>query len=66
MVHIRFEGCSYDVNESQLGITKQMNDNGIKERVAKYLDVNSDHLNFYVVDHRPSGDVIIRPEAVYG
>ncbi|MEB3280230.1 MAG: hypothetical protein VKK42_15050 [Lyngbya sp.] len=66
MVHIRFEGRSYDINENQLGITNQMNDNGIKERVAKYLEVNFDQLNLYVVDHRPSGDLIIRPEAVYG
>ena len=66
MIHIRFEGRSFDVKESQLGITNQMSDNGIKERVAKYLEVNFDRLNLYVVDHRPSGDVIVRPEAVYG
>ncbi|WP_413163524.1 hypothetical protein ACL6C3_29310 [Capilliphycus salinus ALCB114379] len=66
MVHIRFEGRSYDVNENQLEITNQMTDNAIKQRVAKYLEVKFDRLNLYVVDHRPSGDLIIRPEAVYG
>ncbi len=66
MVHIRFEGRSYDVNENQLEITNQMTDSAIKKRVAKYLEVNFDRLNLYVVDHRPSGDLIIRPEAVYG
>ncbi len=67
-VHIRFEGRSFDVTKKQLGIvtTENMSDVAIKERVARYLDVNSDRLDTYVVDRRPSGDVIIRPEAVYG
>ncbi|BCL38264.1 MAG TPA: hypothetical protein V6D25_12900 [Leptolyngbyaceae cyanobacterium] len=66
MVHIRFEGRSVDVGETQLGITASMNDVAIKERVARHLDVNSDRLGAYVVDRRPSGDLIVRPEAVYG
>ncbi len=66
MVHIRFEGRSVDVVETQLGITAGMNDVAVKERVARHLDVNSDRLSVYVIDRRPSGDLIIRPEAVYG
>lgn len=66
MVHIRFEGRSLDINETQLGITAGMNDTAVKERVSRHLDVNSNRLTEYVVDRRPSGDLIIRPEAVYG
>lgn len=74
MVHIRFEGRSYDMTESQLGIRTEMNDTSIKERVAGYFNVNRDtpseslrdRLQFYVIDRRPSGDIVIRPEAVYG
>jgi len=66
MVHIRFEGRSVDVVETQLGITGSMSDMAVKERVARHLDVNSDRLSAYVVDRRPSGDLIVRPEAVYG
>lgn len=66
MVHIRFEGRSLDLSETQLGITKNMSDTTVKERVSKYLDVDGNRLSTYVVDHRPSGDLIIRPEAVYG
>lgn len=68
MVHIRFEGRSYDIAENQLGITAAiaMNDRAVKEQVARHLDVNSDRLQFYVIDRRPGGDLIIRPEAVYG
>ncbi|MBD2411675.1 hypothetical protein FACHB389_23840 [Nostoc calcicola FACHB-389] len=66
MVHIRFEGRSVDVVETQLGITASMNDMAVKEQVARHLDVNSDRLSAYVIDRRPSGDLIVRPEAVYG
>lgn len=66
MVHIRLEGRSYDMTESQLGIQENMNDTAVKERVAGYFDLNRDCLQFYVIDRRPIGDLIIRPEAVYG
>jgi hypothetical protein len=66
MVHIRFEGRSFDVAESQVGISTGMNDITVKERLANHLDVNRNRLESYVIDRRPSGDIIIRPEAVYG
>ena len=66
MVHIRFEGRSIDVAKTQLGIAAGMNDVAVKERVARHLDVNNDRLSAYVIDRRPSGDFIVRPEAVYG
>jgi hypothetical protein len=66
MVHIRFEGHSYDIPETQLGVTNGMNDTTVKERLAKYFEVKGDRFQTYVVDRRPSGDLIIRPEAVYG
>jgi hypothetical protein len=66
MVHIRFEGRSIDLAEAQLGITPTMNERRVKERVAQHLDVKADRLSDYVLDRRPSGDLIIRPEAVYG
>ncbi|QIR35804.1 hypothetical protein HCG51_02895 [Tolypothrix sp. PCC 7910] len=66
MVHIRFEGRSVDVTETQLGINAGMNDVAVKEQVARHLDVNCDRLEAYIIDRRPSGDLIVRPEAVYG
>jgi hypothetical protein len=66
MVHIRFEGRSFDVAESQIGISTGMNDTTVKERLANHLDVNRNRLESYVIDRRPSGDLIVRPEAVYG
>lgn len=66
MVHIRFEGRSLDVTEVQLEITAGMNDVAVKERVSRHLDVNVNRLSAYIIDRRPSGDLIVRPEAVYG
>jgi hypothetical protein len=66
IVHIRFEGRSFDVAESQVGISTGMNDIAVKERLANHLDINRNRLESYVIDRRPSGDLIVRPEAVYG
>ena len=66
MVHIRFEGRSYDLAEDQLGIWTGMSDKAIKERLANHFDVKGDRFESYVIDRRPSGDLIVRPEAVYG
>jgi hypothetical protein len=66
MVHIRFEGRSLDIPETQLGIITGMNDLAVKEQVSRHLDVNANRLSAYVVDRSPCGDLIIRPEAVYG
>lgn len=66
MVHIRFEGRSYDLNENHLAVTVGMSDAEIKRRLAKHFDVVYDRLEPYVVDRRTNGDIIIRPEAVYG
>ncbi len=66
MVHIRFEGKSFDVTEQQLGMTAGMSDALVMERVAQHLDVGAGRFTTYVVDRRPSGDIVIRPEAVYG
>ncbi len=66
MVHVRFEGKSLDVTEQQLGMTAGMSDAQVMERVAQHLDVGTVRFTDYVVDRRPSGDIVIRPEAVYG
>ncbi|MGK7876108.1 MAG: hypothetical protein AB4426_23260 [Xenococcaceae cyanobacterium] len=66
MVHVRFEGRSYDVTERQLNIDTGMNDTQVKEHLAQHFDVNLNRFSDYVVDRPASGDLIVRPEAVYG
>jgi len=66
MVHVRFEGRSFDMTERQLGVRVGMSDDELLERLARHLDVGTDRLRNHTVDIRPSGDRVIRPEAVYG
>lgn len=66
MVHVRFEGRSFDLQEAQLRISAGMSDKEIKERLARHFDVGHKQLDFYVVDRTAQGDLIVRPEAVYG
>ncbi len=65
MIHIRFKGRSYDLGDRELGISPNMTEVAIKERLAQYFALPINRFNDYVIDHRPSGD-IVRPEAVYG
>lgn len=66
MVHVRFEGRSYDLEPRVLGLAARMSDQEIKLRLARHFDAAPERLSDYVVDRRPNGDFIIRPEAVYG
>ena len=66
MVHVRFEGRSYDLLEMKVGVVALMSDAQIFERLAQHFDVSQASFNSYVVDRSPSGDLIVRPEAVYG
>lgn len=66
MIHLRFEGKSYDISPLDLRLDAGMGDEQIKQRVAQYLDVGLDRVAPYVVDRSPTGHVILRPEAVYG
>ncbi|MBI3924688.1 MAG: hypothetical protein HY319_04035 [Armatimonadetes bacterium] len=67
MVHVRFEGRSYDLDERALKLNaRNSDDRRILEALAQHFDVGLGRLDHYVVDRRPSGTVIVRPEAVYG
>jgi hypothetical protein len=66
MVHVRYEGRSFDFAEAQLRLRAGMSDLEVKEQVARHFDVGAERLDFYVVDRTPQGDMVVRPEAVYG
>lgn len=66
MVHVRFEGRSFDFTEGQLGLQMVTSDQELKERLARRFDVSPESLKPYVVDRTARGDMIVRPEAVYG
>ncbi|MEO1174983.1 MAG: hypothetical protein AAFX94_23450 [Myxococcota bacterium] len=66
MIHVRFEGRSYDIESDALKLGVSANDRDIKFAVARHLDVRVERLHGYVIDRPGTGVVIVRPEAVYG
>ena len=66
VVHIRFEGRSVDIPMSDLDVGPASSDGDVKRAVADYLDVGSEKFNHYVIDRHDTGNMTIRPEAVFG
>ncbi|HEV8190792.1 MAG TPA: hypothetical protein VGP82_04810 [Ktedonobacterales bacterium] len=66
MVHIRFDGRSWQVPAATLGIRDVTDETAVKQAVAAYLDIAVEQLAPYVVEVHPSGNVTVRPEAVFG
>ena len=66
MIHVRFEGRSFDFKETQVGVVASLTDAQVFEQLAGHFDVAQIRFNAYVVDRTPTGDIIVRPEAVYG
>jgi hypothetical protein len=66
MIHVRQDGRSLDLQATHVKITAEMSDEAIRQAVARHVDVALDAFEDLVVDRRPSGDIVLRPEAVYG
>ncbi len=66
VVHIRFEGLSRDIPLSDLDLGPDSSDREIKQVLARRLEVAAESLRDYVVDRHASGNLTVRPEAVFG
>ncbi len=66
VAHVRFEGRSLDVPLAALGIDPLAPDGELKRALARHLEVPEVRLHHYVVDRHESGNVTVRPEAVFG
>ncbi len=66
IVHIRFQGRSWDIPVSELDLGGFANDDQVRSAVANYLDVRAADLRFYVVERHANGNLTIRPQAVFG
>ena len=64
--HVRFEGRSLDVPLAALGVDPSAPDGEVKRAVARHLEVAEVRLHHYVVDRHESGNLTVRPEAVFG
>ena len=66
VLHIRYEGRSVDIPLSELDIGTGSSDNDEKRAVAIYLDIEVEKFNHYVIDRHDTGNLTLRPEAVFG
>lgn len=66
LIHIRFDGRSRDIPLGQLDIGNASSDAEIKRAVAGHLEVPEARFRDYVIDRHETGNMTIRPEAVFG
>jgi hypothetical protein len=66
VVHVRFDGRSLDLPLSDLAIGAVPSAEEVKRAVAVHLEVPVARLRDYVVDRHETGNLTVRPEAVFG
>lgn len=66
MLHIRYEGNSYDLELNDLDLGDLSSDQQIKQAVATYFDTPPTKLDNFVVDRTEDGEITLRPQAVFG
>ena len=66
VMHVRFDGKSFDIPLAVLDIGNGSNNRQVKAALAGYLDIAETRFNHYVVERHSNGNITIRPEAVFG
>jgi hypothetical protein len=66
LLHIRFDGRSLDIPLGDLDVGQVSSDAEIKQAIAQYLEVPVEKFRHYVVDRHDTGNLTVRPEAVFG
>lgn len=66
ILHIRFDGRSFDIPLGDLDVGAVSSDAEVKRALAGYLDVVEAKLRSFVVDRHETGNLTVRPEAVFG
>jgi hypothetical protein len=66
LIHVRFEGVSRDIPVAQLDLGEFSSDAEIKQSLAAYLEVPGGKFRDYVIDRHETGNLTVRPAAVFG
>lgn len=66
VVHVRFEGRSWDIAFGVLDLGDRSTDDEVRRALARYFDVPVRKLAAYVVERHANGNITVRPEAVFG
>lgn len=66
-IHVRFNGRSIDLNLGEIDVGVNSTDDQVRVAVAQHLGVPPVKLQAFAVDRNPAtGDLTLRPEAVFG
>lgn len=66
VLHIRFDGRSFDIPLADIDVGTMSNDGDVKVALAAYLNVPVEKFRDYTVDRHDTGNLTVRPEAVFG
>jgi len=66
VVHVRFEGSSWDLAFGVLDIGDLSSDQDVRQALANYFDVPVRKFAPYVIERHANGNITVRPEAVFG
>jgi len=66
MLHVRFDGRSFDLPLSDLDVGTDSRDAEILRALSGYLNVPFEKFRYYTVDRHATGNLTVRPEAVFG
>lgn len=66
VLHVRFDGRSLDIPIGDLDVATASEDHEIKRALARHLHVAEGTLRDYAVDRHQTGNLTVRPEAVFG
>ena len=66
VVHVRFEGHSWDIGFGVLDVGERSGDQDVRQALACYFDVPVQKFAPYVVERHANGNITVRPEAVFG
>jgi len=66
LLHIRVDGRSLDIPLRDLDVGDLSSDHEVTSATARYLDVPARILRDHVVDRHETGNLTIRPQAVFG
>ncbi len=66
VLHIRFDGRSFDIPLADLDVGALSSDAEVKSALADYLNVPAEKFRDYTVDRHNTGNLTVRPEAVFG
>ena len=66
-LHIRFEGRSFDLEQSDLDVGALSTDAQVRQAVANHLGVPLAKIQTFAIDRNAAtGSMTLRPEAVFG